>query len=150
MEDQAQKHPGGRPHGFTEELEKIALEYVNKPLFETYQKEIVVKDQIQAINLERPNWVSVAGLAIELNVARKTIYNWADKKHNSFSQEFLHIFELLQKKQEIFLEYHGLTRNYDSGFAKFLASNLTKYKEKVEVQQSGEIKINIDKDDAAL
>ena len=122
----------GRPHGLTEEVIEKARKYTNMPMFETYSKEIVVKDQIQVINLERPTWLSVAGLAIELDVHRSTIYNWADKKHASFSQVFFDIFEQLKKKQEMLLEYHGLTRGYDSGFSRFLASNLTKYKDKVE------------------
>lgn len=127
-----EKNPEGRPHGFTKELKEKALAYVNQPLFETYSKEVIVKDSIQVINLERPVWISVAGLAIELDVHRSTIYNWANKKHKSFNQEFFDIFEKLQRLQELLLEYHGATRGYDSGFAKFLASNLTKYKEKVE------------------
>ena len=139
----SEKNLGGRPHGLTPELLEKAKQYVNKPLFETYQKEVVVKDQIQVINLERPNWVSVAGLACELDVWRATIYNWADKKHASFSQEFLDIFEALQKKQEMLLEYHALTKGYDGGFAKFLACNLTKYKEKREDTVSGEISIKL-------
>jgi predicted DNA-binding protein YlxM (UPF0122 family) len=139
----SEKNLGGRPHGLTPELLEKAKQYVNKPLFETYQKEVVVKDQIQVINLERPNWVSVAGLACELDVWRKTIYNWSDKNHASFSEEFLHIFEALQKKQEMLLEYHALTKGYDGGFAKFLACNLTKYKEKREDTVTGEISIKL-------
>lgn len=141
---------GGRPSSFTPELKKKAIKYVSQPLFETYQKEIVVKDQIQVINCERPTWLSVAGLAIELNVHRSTIYNWSDKNHSSFNKEFFDIFENLKKKQELLLEYHGATRGYDSGFARFLASNLTKYKEKIENHNINEHKITIDKQDEDL
>ena len=139
-----------RPSKVTPELLEKALKYVNCPLFETYQKEIVVKDQIQVINLERPSWISVAGLAVELGVARSSIYNWADKNHDSFNQSFLDIFEQLHKKQELMLEIHGLRRDYDSGFAKFLAANLTKYKDKQEVDHNQKISINIDKEDDQL
>jgi hypothetical protein len=123
----------GRPSKLTPELLEKARKYVDKPLFEQATREVVVKDQIQVQNFERPSWVSVAGLAREINVSRSSIYSWADKKSPDFSEEFLDIFEELHKNQELLLEYHGATRGYDSGFAKFLASNLTKYKEKKEI-----------------
>jgi hypothetical protein len=122
---------GGRPSKLTPELLEKARKYVDKPLFEQATREVVVKDQIQVQNFERPTWISVAGLACEIDVARSSIYAWADQKSDFYSEEFSDIFEALQKRQELLLEYHGATRGYDSGFAKFLASNLTKYKDKI-------------------
>lgn len=133
----------GRPHGFTSELKQKALDYVNQPLFETYSKEVATNSGVQVVNLQRATWLSVAGLAVELNVARQTIYNWADEKHDSFNPEFLDIFEQLHKKQELMLEIHALRGDYKEGFAKFLASNLTKYKERREEQQTANITITL-------
>jgi hypothetical protein len=140
----------GQPSKCTPERLKAARVYINKPLFETYQKEVLTKEGIEVINLERPTWVSVAGLSIELDVARKTIYNWSNPDHPSFNEEFLHIFESLAKRQELLLEYHGLTKGYDAGFAKFIATNITRYKDKKEAEVNGDIKIVIDKSDSEL
>jgi hypothetical protein len=119
---------GGRPTLYSEEMQKKADEYLDFSLFETYSKEIVVKDQIQTINLERPNSIpSIASLALHLGVHRETLYNWAKAE-----RQFFDTLEHLRQKQQHFLEYHGLTRGYDSGFAKFLAVNVTEYKDKVE------------------
>ena len=123
------KNPVGRPTKYDPiRTIEICLEYLDFDLFETYSKEIVVKDQVQVINLERPNSIpSIAGLARHLNVSRETIYDWGKK-----FKEFSDILEALYIKQEEFLLYHGLTKGYDSGFAKFITQNVTKYREKVE------------------
>lgn len=122
----------GRPTLYSKEMQEKADKYLDFPLFETYSKEIVVKDQIQVINAERPNSIpSISGLALHLGVHRETLYNWG-KKHC----QFFDTLETLKQKQEHFLEYHGLTRGYDSSFAKFLAINVTKYKDKVETTHS--------------
>ena len=147
MEDQKPKNLGGRPTLYSEEMQKKADNYLLKPLFETYQKEIVVSGQIQIINCERPNGIpSVAELSLELDVHRDTIYEWI-KVHPKFSDTF----ERLKAKQKQFLNYHGLTKGYDSGFAKFVAVNVTDYKDKIEQDINQKtIQINIDDQDKGL
>jgi tRNA(Ile)-lysidine synthase TilS/MesJ len=133
----------GRPHGFTPELKEKAVKYVNRPLFETYYKETVIGQSIQQVAHQRPTWMSVAGLALELDVTRQTIYNWADKNHESFNSEFFYIFEQLHKKQELMLEMHALRGDYKENYAKFLAANLTKYKERKEAEQEHNFNITL-------
>lgn len=137
----------GRPTKYNDEIQKKSEKYIDIPLFETYSKEVVVKDQIQVINCERPSGIpSIAGLAVHLGVARDTIYNWA-KAHPIF----LDTLEDLKVKQENFLEYHGLTRGYDSAFAKFIAVNTTAYRDKVEEKRTVKtIQVNLDKEDLNL
>lgn len=69
---------------------------------------------------------SVAGLAVYLNCARRTIYNWGDE-----NPEFLHILEKLLATQEVKLINGGLKGTYNSTISKLI---LTKhgYADKVE------------------
>ncbi|GAF94266.1 unnamed protein product, partial [marine sediment metagenome] len=129
------------------ELQKIADEYLELPLFETYSKEVVVKDQIQVINLERPSSIpSICGLALKLNIHRDTIYRWGKEE-----KPFYDTLERLRQKQKDFLLYHGLTRGYDSAFAKFVSVNMTDMRDKIDSNITQEtIQINIDKDDVNL
>ncbi len=128
----------GRPSKYNEEeILKSCEKYLDFGLFETYQKEIVIKDQIQVINLERPNSIpSIAGLATHLGIHRDTVYEWA-KIHDRFSDTL----DRLQRKQEEFLLYHGLTKGYDSGFAKFITQNVTRFRDKIE--QKSDVKTDI-------
>ena len=137
-----------RPTKYKAELTIIECEkYLDFPLFETYSKEVVVKDQIQVINAQRPNSIpSIAGLANHLDITRETCYQWA-KSYDAFSD----ILDRLQRKQEEFLLFHGLTKGYDSSFAKFITQNVTRFRDKLETSNTNrEISINIDSDDSGL
>lgn len=61
----------------------------------------------------RVNLPSIAGLAIFLSVARKTIYNWAES-----NPDFLHILELILAEQEKRLIDNGLAGTYNATIAK--------------------------------
>tara|TARA_R110000851_G_scaffold114211_3_gene239296 strand:- start:1970 stop:2389 length:420 start_codon:yes stop_codon:yes gene_type:complete len=137
-----------RPTKYKAELTIQECEkYLDFSLFQTYTKEVVVKDQIQVINAQRPNSIpSIAGLATHLDVMRNTIYDWA-----KLYPEFSNILDRLQRKQEEFLLFHGLTKGYDSSFAKFITQNVTRFRDKLETSNTNrEISINIDSDDANL
>jgi hypothetical protein len=138
---------GGRPSKYTPEIQKKAEKYIEMPLFEKYKVQKVVKDEIVEVELSRPSGIpSIAGLAVNLGVSRETIYTWGETH-----RQFLDTLEELKSKQEYFLEYHGLTRGYDSSFAKFIAVNVTNYRDKIETTNTNkEIKIDADKEDLEL
>lgn len=139
-DSQNKPNPVGRPTKYSEEMQKKADDYIdNMKLFETYSKEVVVKDQIQVINLQRPSGIpSIAGLGLRLDVDRETLYTWG-KKH----PQFLGTLNRLRQKQAEFLEYHGLTKGYDSSFAKFIAVNTTDYRDKVETESKVETTVKM-------
>jgi len=94
-----------RPTKYNEEIQKLADEYISMPLFETYKIQKVVRDEVVDVELQRPSGIpSVAGLALKLDVTRKTIYNWGEDE-----SKFLYTLEKLNEKQKDFLLYHGLT-----------------------------------------
>ena len=130
------KSKGGRPTKYNEEMQRLADEYVdNCGLY------MILDDK------KVPNSIpSIVGLALKLKVHRDTIYEWC-KTHRQFSDTL----ENIKQKQELFLMHHGLTKGYDSGFAKFLAINVTSYKDKVEQTiDHKNVQINIDSNDGAL
>lgn len=115
--------------------------YLDSPLFED------IKDAdgklIKRIPTEMP---SIVGLAIELGLHRKTLFAWVHKY-----PDFANYIELLKQKQKRWLLYHGLTKNIDANFGKFVAINCTDMVDKKEhAVTTDKIEINIDKDDAEL
>jgi hypothetical protein len=74
---------------------------------------------------------TIEGLAVHLNVARKTIYNWADEH-----PEFLHILEQLKAAQASQLIQNGLVGVYNSTITKLM---LTKhdYTDKQDITTEG-------------
>lgn len=93
---------GGRPTDYSQEKLDKALDYV-----ENYQ------DYDHVIP-------SVAGLAVVLGVAKKTLYNWADVEEN---HEFLHALSRLSTSQELRLLNGGLSGSYNSTITKLILTN---------------------------
>ena len=135
-EKSEQKQVLGRPSKYNEDIQKRSDDYVD-----TFELYVNINGKLVPSPIP-----SVAQLAFKLRVHRATIYEWK-KVHAAFSDTL----ERLNQLQEIFLVQHGLTRGYDSTYAKFLTVNLTIYKDKIETSNTNkEIAINIDKDDAGL
>lgn len=103
-----------RPSDYTPELVEKAREYVEK-------------------EHESPAFLSVAGLAHYLGVARSTIYDWASQEDK---KEFSDILENILTAQELFLTSGGLKGTYNSTITKLM---LTKhgYSDKTDVTSDG-------------
>lgn len=63
---------------------------------------------------------SVAGLAVVLEVSKKTLYNWAEVKENS---QFLHALSRLATSQERRLLNGGLSGSYNPTITKLILTN---------------------------
>lgn len=116
---------GGRPTEYTPELLEKAEEYLNK---------LKNDERVNDINaVFTPP--SVAHLAVELGVSRKSLYNWAEQH-----EEFLHILEQILAIQEDMLLDRGLIGQYNSTIAKLM---LTKHgysdKTETDVTSGGKI-----------
>jgi hypothetical protein len=142
--DPMKKDRFGRPTKYCEEILHLAQEYINKPFFETVTKDVPTKNGIETVAYERPNGIpSIAGLAVCLKVSRETIYRWSEKH-----SDFCDTLEELKVKQKEFLLYHGLTKGYDSSFAKFVSVNMTDMSDKKEVETNAQpISVTIKKDE---
>lgn len=107
--------PAGHPTDYKgEETIKLARKYIAS-----------CKDKGKEVNLP-----TAAGLALALNVAKRTIYNWADEY-----PEFLHILDELNKSQENKLINNGLSGKYNANIAKLV---LGKHGYKEQMGLSGE------------
>ena len=139
------KNPVGRPSKYNKDIQKAADDYVDN--WNLYL-EIKSKENPESVTHVINSIPSIASLALELNVHRDSIYEW--EKDDS-KRQFSDTLERLRQKQEAFLIHHGLTKGYDSGFAKFMAINITKYRDKIEtVNTNREIKIEITGEDINL
>ena len=116
----------GRPTDYNEDILNKAKAYLEKPRAESLLP-------------------SVAGLAIELELSRSTIYDWASQEDK---KEFSDILERLLAKQEKELTENGLLGEFNSTITKLM---LTKHgysdKQETDLTSKGE-KINILFDDA--
>lgn len=118
----------GRPTGLTADVIKSARYYL-----ENWQK-IDPEDVLPTIE----------SLSLYLEVARKTLYNWANDENN---EEFLHIFEKIQVKQAKILLSKGLKGDFNSTITKLM---LTKhnYVDKVETENKHTVNLSEDKKQA--
>ena len=90
----------GRPTKYNKETIKKALEYIENH-----------KDYGDPVPI-------AAGLACELGVGKKTLYNWAEQ-----NKEFLHTLDLLQSKQERMLAGGALEGELQATIAKLMLAN---------------------------
>lgn len=121
--------PAGRPSIYGDEILEKAQKYLDDiTLTRIVETKVSGKFGKTTTEKEVPNSIpSIAGLALTLKVNRDTIYDW-EKKFKEFSD----ILSQLRLKQEHFLIHHGLTDGYNSNFAKFIATNVTKFRDKQE------------------
>ena len=130
------KSNAGRPTKYNKDVQKFADDYINN--YPDYEE---VNGKLIPNNI--PTSTELAYLA---GVHRETIYNWAKE-----NRQFFDTLERIKQKQEIMITKFGLNKNYDSSFAKFIAVNVTSYKDKIETTNTNkEIQINIDKEDSEL
>jgi molybdopterin-guanine dinucleotide biosynthesis protein len=85
---------------------------------------------------------SIAGLAVYLEVTKRTLYMWMEK-HSTFDN----LCDRILAKQESVLLDKGLRNDCNANIAK-LALHNHGYKEKTEVKQKSKTNINVTKDDA--
>ena len=90
----------GRPTKYNKDTIQKALEYIEN--HKNYGDPVPI----------------AAGLACELGVSKKTLYNWADEH-----KDFLHTLDLLQSKQERMLAGGALEGELQATIAKLMLAN---------------------------
>lgn len=114
--------PAGRPTKYNEAILEKANEYLNGG-----SEDVIL---------------SAVGLACYLDVAKSTIYKWAEEQ-----QEFSDTLSKVNGVQEKSLINQGITGEFNSTITKLMLANHG-YHDKVEQQTS--MSVTIDKDDAGL
>lgn len=112
----------GRPTEYNDEILKKSQEYIKSR-----------KDDGKEVKLP-----TLEGLALYLDVSRKSLYNWAEKH-----SEFLHTLGIIERKQKEKLIAKGLSGDYNSTIAKLMLSSNHGMKERTENENTGEVKITI-------
>jgi len=125
----------GRPTGYKAEYCHDIVEFFNRPPFEIRMTKNDAGEEVPAI---APNGQPVmipcelptlAAFALKIGVHVNTLLNWQNT-HPDFLGAYKHAKEI----QEHILIQNGLMRNYDSAFARFLATNITSMTEQKEVK----------------
>lgn len=70
---------------------------------------------------------TVEGFCRKIKISKRTLHDWVAKYPN-----LAHALERCKAMQLDHLVQHSLNGNYNSNFAKFLAMNISEYREKVE------------------
>lgn len=99
-----------------------------------------VASQGRAVSVTRvklSKFPTLEGFCVDLGITKKTLLNWKDKH-----TDFLRAYEIAKYKQKVILLQGGLSGDYNSAFAKFVAINCTDMIDKQEVKQEieGEVK----------
>ncbi len=79
------------------------------------------------------------GLAQVLNVTKKTIHNWADKKGN---EDFLYALGMLKDKQHLELINKGLTGKFNAAIVKLMLVNNHGYMVKKSIEGTHTHEVN--------
>lgn len=113
-----EKHAGGRPLEYSEEILKKAWEYLESCVDEEKQTVKQSSEKYEMFdNKLKVKIPTKGGLARYLDVARETLYDWARKY-----PEFSDVMEAVGAEQEERLINNGLSGDYNPTIAKVLLS----------------------------
>ena len=121
-------NPIGRPTKYTDDLPEKLLKFFNVELDREVLKEVPGKDGVIMLSETKPNRLpTVEGFCREIQIAKSTFHDWR-RKYPDFSNAL----GKCKQMQMNHLIQHALEGSYNSGFAKFLAMNISEYRDKVE------------------
>lgn len=137
----------GRPTKYTEDLPETLLEFFSVELDREVAKECAGKEGVFTIIETRPNRLpTVEGFCASIPISKSTFHDWVKKY-----PEFSNALGKCKQMQMNHLMQHALEGTYNAGFAKFLAQNISEYRDKIETASTNKnIEIKIDKDDSEL
>lgn len=126
---------GGRPTDYNPKYCEEIIEFFDKePWEETENGRVPCK------------LPTLARFAVDRGVCRETVWNWSQTH-----PEFFNAIKRAKAIQEDLLVQNGLTALYDKTLSIFCLKNLSDWKDKKEVEHSGEgISLSITNNDSAL
>ena len=125
-----------RPTDYTDEMPQKLMDHFSIPLYKEVIEEIASGGRVvQVKKLKANSMPTFERFAVNIGVTHKTLLNWCDA-----NPEFLQAYTACKDIQKEFIVEHGLNNNYNAGFAKFIAINVTSYKDRVEHDISDEAK----------
>lgn len=142
-----QKHPGGRPTKYKLEYAKQLIEYFDsqEPLREIDVNHFNPDGSIKWIDkkLVANRIPSLLKFAKSIKCGYRTIYDWIDKKHGSYQEEFSQAFTLCKQIRKELLIDMGMTGVSPPASFKFVAVNMTDMRDKQDHDVSGTVEHRI-------
>ena len=133
------KHPGGRPTKYKPEYCDRLIAFFDVEPFREDEIEHLRKDgDVSYVELKRfaNRLPTLRRFAREIGVSWRTVYNWKETK-----EEFLHALEEAEQIRQDFVNENGLNGIYNSAYAKFWAINMTKMRDRVETEVTGNVRL---------
>ena len=130
---------GGRPTKYKPEYCQDIIDYFSrKPVEVLYKREYHKDGEIKS---ETPipmpaEFPTFQGFAHEIGVSTSALYEWIDEH-----QEFAEAFTRAKQLQESIWLVNGMSNLYNSQFAQFFGKNCLGYKEKTEIEHTGDPQI---------
>ena len=139
MSNEIKRNPGGAPTKYTEDLPERLLEFFDVELDREVSKEVPGKDGVIMLMETKPNRLpTVEGFCREIKISKSTFHEWR-KKYPKLSNAL----GIAKQMQMNHLMQHALEGTYNGGFAKFLAMNISDYRDKSESKTESTQEINL-------
>lgn len=123
------KNPGGRPSEYYPEICKEIIEFFDRPYTRTELDGITPGEYGGEVFKTKGNeFPTLEGFCGKTGIAKSTLRKWAED-----NPEFHSAFEAAKEMQRAMLFSNALTGHYNASFAKFMAVNLSDYRDRQEV-----------------
>ena len=119
----------GRPTRYTEDMPDKLLEFFDVPLDRVVKvQNATASGKVVESEITKPNRLpTVEGFCAHHKMSKRTFHDWVQKYPS-----FAHALGKCKQLQMNHLIQHSLEGTYHAGFAKFLAINISEYREKIE------------------
>lgn len=140
--EEKKKHPGGAPTKYKEEYCQQIIEFFRvEPRQVMYKKEYFQNGNLKSETpiIEANNLPTFQDFADSIDVHIDTLNEWC-KVHEQFSEAYARAKQL----QERIWLINGMNGLYNSNFAIFFGKNCLGYKDKQEIENTGDVAIKIE------
>lgn len=120
---------GGRQSEYLPEYADLLIKFFDRPVTETIQVERITKSgEVVTLNVEvAAKLPTIEGFCRSLLISKQTFFNWTKS-----NPEFMDAYNIVKPIQADILFHNSLAGRYKENFAKFMAVNITDYRDKVE------------------
>lgn len=131
---------GGRPTKYRDDYPEKLLAFFDIPLERVViEQRVTNKGDIVEVEVIKPaRFPTVEGFCAHLKISKSTLHDWV-RAYPLFSNAL----SKAKQMQMNHLIVNAMDGAYHAGFAKFMAMNLSDYREKVETKVDAEIKVEL-------
>lgn len=127
------KSPVGRPTDYRKKYCREIIDYFEVE-YQEFEEQVASQGKAVTVKKNRlTKFPTIEGFCVEIGITKETLHRWV-KKHEEFSDAY----KIAKQKQKQILVQGGLTSEFNSSFAKFVAVNCTDLVDKSEVKTENE------------